>query len=275
MSSNALVVAEDLHVTYRLTAGIHGARLVHAVQGVDIDVRRGELFAVVGESGSGKSTLGRTLVRLLKPTSGRVFFDGNDVGSLRGSALVSYRGEAQIVFQNPYQSLNPRMVVGDALREVLNVWKLRRPDLARQTVEELLEMVQLPAHFARKHPHELSGGERQRVAIARAMAVRPRFLVADEPVSSLDVSAAARIMNLLLELRSAWDLTCLFITHDLGLARAVADRIAVMYLGRVVDSGSAEDVFERPGHDYTRSLLAAQLHVPGPELSGARAAAGQ
>lgn len=264
MTMDPLVVVMDLHVTYRLTAGIFGARQVHAIQGVDMEIQKGELFAVVGESGSGKSTLGRTLVRLLRPTSGRVLFEGQDVGSLRGSDLLKYRSDAQIVFQNPYQSLNPRMTVGGTLQEVLDVWRLRNAGLARQTVEGLLGVVQLPAAFARKHPHELSGGERQRVAIARAMAVRPRFLVADEPVSSLDVSAAARIMNLLLELRANWDLTCLFITHDLGLARAVADRIAVMYLGRIVDSGSAEDVFERPKHDYTRSLLKAQLHTPGP-----------
>jgi peptide/nickel transport system ATP-binding protein len=201
------------------------------------------------------------MVRLARPTSGRILFDGKDLASLSRRQLAAFHSDAQVVFQNPYQSLNPRLRVGTAIGEVLKVWK-RREHVQERSVAELLTMVHLPPEYARKYPHELSGGERQRVAIARAMAVQPRFIVADEPVSSLDVSAAARVVNLLLELREKADLTCVFITHDIGLARLIADRIAVMFRGRIVDLGSPDDVFERPTDDYTKALIAAQLHVP-------------
>jgi oligopeptide transport system ATP-binding protein len=259
-SRRTIFEIQDLCCTYYVQNGIRATE-IQAVRNVDLNVYQGEMLAVVGESGSGKSTLGRTLVRLEQPSGGRALFDGADIARLKGKDLVKYRGDVQIVFQNPYQSLNPKLTVGSALAEVLTVWSKRRPGVKEQTVERLLAGVHLPRHYEGKYPHELSGGERQRVAIARAIAVRPRVVVADEPVSALDVGASARVLNLLLELQQELDLTCLFITHDIGLARIIADRIAVMYLGQLVDVGPPEQVFTRPSHDYTRALIAAQLKV--------------
>jgi ABC-type oligopeptide transport system ATPase subunit len=260
MTDDTLVQVAELVCDYTLQKGMH-TEVINAVRGVDFEVQRGEFVSLVGESGSGKSTLGRALVRLIKPTGGRVMFDGCDIARLRGRALTSFHGDAQIIFQNPYQSLNPRMTVGATLAEVLHVWGGRRPSVGEQKVGALLEMVHLPAEFAEKYPHQLSGGQRQRVAIARAMAVRPRLLVADEPVSALDVSAAAQVLNLLLELREQTEVTCVFITHDIGLARIVSDRMAVMYRGKIVEVGDPEEVFSNPQDQYTKTLLAAELHV--------------
>jgi ABC-type oligopeptide transport system ATPase subunit len=233
--------------------------VVRAVDGVDLAVHQGELLALVGESGSGKSTLGRSIIRLMKPTSGHIYFEGVDIARLRGRQLRSFRGDTQVIFQNPYQSLNPRMKVGATLEEVIAFWGRNDPEIRTTDVSELLESVHLPAAYARKYPHELSGGQRQRVAIARAMAVRPRLLVADEPVSALDVSSSATILNLLQELIQRTGLTCLFVTHDIGLARLVADRIAVMYRGSIVEVAPAEKIFTDPQDDYTRALIGAQL----------------
>jgi ABC-type oligopeptide transport system ATPase subunit len=233
--------------------------VVRAVDGVDLAVHQGELLALVGESGSGKSTLGRSIIRLMKPTSGHIYFEGVDIARLRGRRLRSFRGDTQVIFQNPYQSLNPRMKVGATLEEVIAFWGRNDPEVRATKVSDLLESVHLPAAYARKYPHELSGGQRQRVAIARAMAVRPRLLVADEPVSALDVSSSATILNLLQELIQRTGLTCLFVTHDIGLARLVADRIAVMYRGSIVEIAAAEKIFTDPQDEYTRALIGAQL----------------
>ena len=260
MTGDTLVQVKNLVCDYKLQQGMR-TEVIHAVRDIDIDVRRGEFISLVGESGSGKSTLGRALVRLIKPTSGSILFDGSDIGRLKRRALTRFHGDAQIIFQNPYQSLNPRMTIGATLGEVLSVWGNRRPGVSDQKVDALLTMVHLPAEFAEKYPHQLSGGQRQRVAIARAMAVRPRLLVADEPVSALDVSAAAQVLNLLLELRERTEVTCVFITHDIGLARIVSDRMAVMYRGEIVESGDPEEVFSNPQDGYTKALLAAELHV--------------
>lgn len=260
MTDDALVQVNSLVCDYKLQRGMR-TEVINAVRGIDLEVRRGEFMSLVGESGSGKSTLGRTLVRLIKPTGGTVMFDGRDIARLRRGALTRFHGDAQIIFQNPYQSLNPRMTIGATLGEVLNVWGKRRPGVGDQKVDALLTMVHLPTEFAEKYPHQLSGGQRQRVAIARAMAVRPRLLVADEPVSALDVSAAAQVLNLLLELREQTEVTCVFITHDIGLARIVSDRMAVMYRGKVVESGDPEEMFSNPQDQYTKTLMAAELHV--------------
>jgi ABC-type oligopeptide transport system ATPase subunit len=233
--------------------------VVRAVDGVDLAVHQGELLALVGESGSGKSTLGRSIIRLMKPTSGHIYFEGVDIARLRGRRLRAFRGDTQVIFQNPYQSLNPRMKVGTTLEEVIAFWGRNDPEVRATKVSDLLESVHLPAAYARKYPHELSGGQRQRVAIARAMAVRPRLLVADEPVSALDVSSSATILNLLQELIQRTGLTCLFVTHDIGLARLVADRIAVMYRGSIVEVAPAEKIFTDPQDEYTRALIGAQL----------------
>ena len=264
MAPEPLVRVENLVCDYRTQTAVR-RQTIRAVDRVDLDVAHGELLALVGESGSGKSTLGRAIVRLIRPTGGRILFEGRDIASFRGSRLRAYRGDAQVVFQNPYQSLNPHMIIGDALGEVLRVWRRRRAITSHRTPESLLEDVHLPAEFADKFPHELSGGQRQRVAIARAMAVEPKLLVADEPVSALDVSSSATVLNLLLELRKATGLTCIFVTHDIGLARLIADRIAVMYRGVIVEVGEPEAMFSEPHADYTRALIGAQLHIVGAD----------
>jgi ABC-type glutathione transport system ATPase component len=263
VTDQPLVEAIDLCVDYKVTRG-QSTRLIKAVRHLNMKISAGETLALVGESGSGKSSLGRTLVRLIRPSSGTVLYDGTDVFQLRRAALKSFRADVQVVFQNPFQSLNPKMTVGATLGEVLAVWGRDRAGVAEQSIDALLTGVHLPARYARKFPHELSGGERQRVAIARAMAVRPRLLVADEAVSALDVGASARVLNLLLELRETTGLTTLFITHDIGLARLIADRIAVMYVGSIVDVGPPQQVFERPAHEYTKALIDARLTIGPP-----------
>ena len=265
MSPSPVMTIEDLSCTYYVQNGMSRPTEIQAVRDLNLEIFQGETLAIVGESGSGKSTLGRTLVRLEEPSGGRALFDGQDIATLKGAALAAYHGEVQIVFQNPYQSLNPKMTVRSTLGEVLSVWGKRRPGVSDQTVEGLLAGVHLPASYADKYPHELSGGERQRIAIARAIAVRPRVVVADEPVSALDVGASARVLNLLIELRAELDLTCVFITHDIALARIIADRIAVMYLGQLVNVGPPERVFKQPSHEYTKALIAAQLDINGPK----------
>lgn len=238
---------------------LFGRAAFMAIKGVDLHIDRGETLVLVGESGSGKSTLGRILVRLDRPSTGNVWLDGVDISRLRGAELRKYRRRAAIVFQNPYRSLNPRMRVGDAIAEPLRVWEVVERKVVPTEVARLLESVGLPSAYAARLPYELSGGERQRVAIARALATRPDFLVADEAVSSLDVSAAAEILNLMMNLRRQMGLACLFVTHDLGVARVLADRIAVMKSGLIVETGKPADILSRPQHDYTKALLASQL----------------
>jgi ABC-type oligopeptide transport system ATPase subunit len=257
---NPLVSIESLTYSYEVRRGLRHSLIVAAVSGVNLTIEQGSFISIVGESGSGKSTLGRTVVGLLRPSGGRVVFDGQDVAHMSGSQLTAFRRSVQIVFQNPYQSLNPRMTVGTALREVLRVTAPPDRDRAMDDrVSDLLEMVHLPATYREKYPHELSGGQRQRVAIARAMAVRPKLLVADEPVSALDVSASAHVLNLLQELQSQAGLTCLFITHDIGLARLVSDTIVVMHNGKIVETGTPGEIFEDPHDEYTKLLVGADL----------------
>lgn len=239
-----------------------GAGEVRAVDDVDLEIRRGETLGLVGESGSGKTTLGRTLVRLIEPTAGAAYFDGVDIFGLDRKGLQRFRRRVQIIFQDPYGSLNPRMTVGDTLREVLHVHRLARGAAADRRVRELLDLVGLSPSHAGRYPHEFSGGQRQRVGIARALAVEPEFIVCDEPVSALDVSVQAQILNLLLDLQGELGLTYLFIAHDLSVVEHLSDRIAVMYLGRIVEVGETEQVIGTPRHPYTKALLSA---VPIPE----------
>jgi oligopeptide/dipeptide ABC transporter ATP-binding protein len=270
---SALLELDDLHKQFRAAGGSRGAvRWVRAVDGVDLVVRQGECFGLVGESGCGKSTLARLVVRLLEPTRGRIRFDGRDVLALRGGALRAWRREVQLVFQDPWGSLDPRMTVGQALAEVLSVHGLARGAAARRRVDELLGLVGLVPEQKARYPHELSGGQRQRVGIARALAVGPRLLVCDEPLSALDVSVQAQILDLLNGLRARLGLTLVFISHDLRVVRQVCDRVAVMYLGRVVESAPAADLFAVPRHPYTRALRAAVPRaVPGePPRAAAR-----
>jgi peptide/nickel transport system ATP-binding protein len=269
---NEPVVAVDgLKVWFSIRSGVLSGLLrkpgkyVHAVDGVKLDIRKHEIFCLAGESGSGKSTTGLAILRLVDPTEGSVVFKGEEILTLKRKQLKKIRRWMQMIFQDPYESLNPRMTVFDAVAEPLEIHGLTRSEKEKRgRVVELLQSVELtpPENFIHKFPHELSGGQRQRVAIAAALALNPEFLVADEPVSMLDLSIRAEILNLLLSLRDKLGLAILFITHDLSTAYHIADRIAIMYLGKVMETGSAEDVITNSLHPYTKALIAA---VPGSE----------
>jgi ABC-type oligopeptide transport system ATPase subunit len=272
--TSQLVEVEGLTKHFPLRGGgWRGPRpVVRAVDGVSFAIRVGETLGLVGESGSGKSTTGRLILRLLPPTAGRVLFDGRDVFSLPSPELRRLRREMQIVFQDPYGSLNPRMTVGRILGEGLEARGIVSRRERSEEARRLLSLVGLRPTHQDRYPHEFSGGQRQRIGIARALAVNPRFLVADEPVSALDVSIQAQILNLLLDLQRQLGLTYLFIAHDLAVVRHMSDRIAVMYRGRIMELAPSEAIYQQPMHPYTRELLAA-IPVPDPEyyeVPGAR-----
>jgi oligopeptide/dipeptide ABC transporter ATP-binding protein len=260
LPDDTLLAVRGLKQHFPLHGGILGRRVgeVRAVDGVSFWLRRGETLGLVGESGSGKTTAGRTLLRLLEPTAGSAIFDGEEIFTMDARRLQALRRRAQIVFQDPYGSLNPRMTVGDTLREVLRVHRLTRGRAAtRARVAELLETVGLAPYHAARYPHEFSGGQRQRIGIARALSVEPDFIVCDEPVSALDVSIQAQVLNLLQDLQDRLGLAYLFIAHDLSVVEHISDRIAVMYLGRIVELGDTRSVVSAPRHPYTRALLSA------------------
>jgi oligopeptide/dipeptide ABC transporter ATP-binding protein len=255
-----LLEAVDLvkHFPVRSSSMRRGIReQVHAVDGVSLEVRRGETLGVVGESGCGKSTLGRLLVRLHEPTSGIVRFDGKDITKLSRSALRPFRREMQMIFQDPYASLNPRKRVIQIVGDPFRIHRTGNEQQIRSKVQELLEVVGLSASHVNRFPHEFSGGQRQRIGVARALALAPQLIVADEPVSALDVSIQAQVVNLLDDLQDEFGLTYVFIAHDLAVVRHVSDRIAVMYLGVVVEIAPADDLYARPVHPYTEALLSA------------------
>lgn len=269
MTSNnheILLKVEDLVKHFPITRGILVQKqigAVHAVDGVTFDVHRGETLGLVGESGCGKSTTGRTILQLYRPTSGKVIFEGKDLVSMKGEELRKTRQRMQMIFQDPYASLNPRMTVGEIIGEPLVIHDIARGKKVEERVESLLELVGLNPAFSNRFPHEFSGGQRQRIGVARALALQPSLIVCDEPISALDVSIQAQVVNLLEDLQEEFNLTYLFIAHDLSMVKHISDRVAVMYLGIIVELASRNDLYDNPLHPYTQALLSA-VPIPDP-----------
>jgi len=263
--NNVLLRVDNLVKHFPIMRGIFQKQVgaVRAVDGVSFEVKRGETLGLVGESGCGKSTTGRAILQLYRPTSGSVNFDGVDLVKLKGEELRKMRRKMQMIFQDPYASLNPRMSVGEIIREPLIVHNVATEADAEERVKQLLELVRLNPAFASRYPHEFSGGQRQRVGIARALALQPSFIVCDEPISALDVSIQAQVVNLLQELQDQFNLTYLFIAHDLSMVRHISDRVAVMYLGVVVELTTRNELYNNPLHPYTQALLSA-VPIPDP-----------
>ena len=268
-----LVQVRDLKKHFPISSGIILQRqvgAVKAVDGVSFNIYRGETLGMVGESGCGKSTTGRTVLQLYKPTEGSVVFEGQELTTMGSQDLRKMRRRMQMIFQDPFASLNPRMSVGSIVSEPLRIHKTITGKAEMQEyVEALLERVGLNPYYVNRYPHEFSGGQRQRIGIARALALRPSFIVADEPISALDVSIQAQVVNLLEELQDEFNLTYLFIAHDLSMVRHISDRVAVMYLGKIVEMGPTEEVYENPLHPYTQALLSA-VPVPDPMVEATR-----
>jgi oligopeptide transport system ATP-binding protein len=267
-TSTALIALEDLKKYFPIRKGLlqKVSSYVRAVDGVDLEIASGKSFGLVGESACGKTTLGLTLLRLIEPTGGRIWFANHEITHLPRGQLRELRPQMQVVFQNPFSSLDPRMRVKDLVSEPLRIHRRAKGKALREQVEELLDSVGLGPETQYRFPRDLSGGQRQRVAVARAIALHPRFLLLDEPTSALDVSVQAQVLNLLLELQKSLGLTYLFISHDLGVIRHVCDRVAIMYLGRIVEVADTTTIFDDPRHPYTQALLSA---IPEPDLDAA------
>ena len=272
MSSETLVSATNLKMYFPVTRGIIRMKKigdVKAVDNVSFDIKKGETLGLVGESGSGKTTIGKCILRLFRATSGQILLNGEDLCTMTEARLRQVRRDMQTIFQDPYGSLNPRMRVGDVVGEPLVVHKVAHGKEYQEHVDELLSVVGLSPRMKVRYPHEFSGGQRQRIAIARALALRPKFIVCDEPVSALDVCIQAQVINLLEELRDKFDLTYLFISHDLSVVRHMSDRIAVMYTGKIMEIAGREDLYDKPMHPYTQALLSA-VPVPDPYVEEKR-----
>jgi oligopeptide/dipeptide ABC transporter ATP-binding protein len=270
--NGTLVQVRDLKMYFPITQGIIIQRHVgdiKAVDGVSFDIVRGETLGLVGESGCGKSTTGRAILQLYRPTAGKVFFENEDLTTLKGERLRHMRRRMQMIFQDPYASLNPRMTVGDIVGEPLLVHNISKGKGRRERVQELLGVVGLNPYFVNRYPHEFSGGQRQRIGVARALAVNPDFIICDEPISALDVSIQAQIINLLEELQEQFNLTYLFIAHDLSVVRHISDRVAVMYLGKIVELTTRYELYDKPLHPYTQALLSA-VPIPDPVVEEKR-----
>jgi oligopeptide transport system ATP-binding protein len=271
--NNILLDIQGLKMYFPVTQGIIIQRHIgdiKAVDGISFSIKRGETLGLVGESGCGKSTTGRAILQLYRPTAGRVFFDNEDLTALKGEALRRKRRQMQMIFQDPYASLNPRMTVGNIIGEPLEVHHIgaNRAE-QRERVQELLKVVGLNPYFVNRYPHEFSGGQRQRIGVARALAVNPEFIVCDEPISALDVSIQAQIINLLEDLQAEFNLTYLFIAHDLSVVRHISDRVAVMYLGKLAEMASRDELYSNPLHPYTQALLSA-VPIPDPAIEEKR-----
>ena len=270
--NGALVQVRDLKMHFPISQGILIQRQVgaiRAVDGISFDIVQGETLGLVGESGCGKSTTGRAILQLYRPTAGEVYFEGQSLTELKGEKLRRMRRRMQMIFQDPYASLNPRMTVGDIIGEPLVVHNISKGKERRERVQELLKVVGLNPYFVNRYPHEFSGGQRQRIGVARALAVNPDFIICDEPISALDVSIQAQIINLLEDLQAEFNLTYLFIAHDLSVVRHISDRISVMYLGKLVELTTREELYENPMHPYTQALLSA-VPIPDPVVEEGR-----
>ncbi|GGL64785.1 ABC transporter ATP-binding protein [Sporolactobacillus putidus] len=269
--SEPLLKVENLKKYYPIKNGVLGrvSETVRAVDGVSFSVNEGETLGIVGESGCGKSTTGRMIMRLIEPTEGKVSFEGKNILSLSKSDLRRVRKDIQMIFQDPFASLNPRQTVGKIIEEPMIVHGMGNHKERKQRVEELLELVGLSAYHAKRYPHQFSGGQRQRIGIARALAVRPKLIIADEPVSALDVSVQSQVLNLLQDLQKKFHLTYIFIAHDLSVVRHISNRVGVMYLGKMVEISDSEILYDHPKHPYTKALLSA-VPIPDPNSRSER-----
>lgn len=266
--SNPILKVTDLKVHFPVAGGVFSKKqVVKAVDGLNFEIMPGETFGLVGESGCGKSTTGRAIVKIYTPTEGKVEFNGEDITKIKGKELSEFRKNVQMIFQDPYASLNPRMTVGEIIREPMDIHNIFSTKKEREDrVRELLEIVGLKPDHIRRYPHEFSGGQRQRIGIARTLALNPKFIVCDEPISALDVSIQAQVINLLENIQKKMDISYLFIAHDLSMVKHISDRIGVMYLGNMVEIGEADDVYNKPLHPYTQALLSA-VPIPDPKVA--------
>jgi len=271
VNDNNLIEVENLKMYFPVTAGLMRRKIadVKAVDGVSFYIKSGETLGLVGESGCGKTTIGRCILRLYEITGGRVLFEGTDLSKLNKGQMRNMRRNMQLVFQDPFASLNPRQTAGSIIGEPLQIHKLVRGKEYREQVAELLRMVELESRMSVRYPHEFSGGQRQRIGLARALAVRPKFIVCDEPISAVDVSIQAQIITLLMRLKAELNLTYLFIAHDLSVVRHISDRVGVMYLGRMAEMTRSDELYGNPLHPYTQALLSA-VPIPDPEVDGQR-----